>query len=211
MKYSLSHPGGGVGTGTGRIKVGDGTTAYTSLPYFLNPDNFISNISTANVTFTETSETNNTTLLSRIITGAGLNTIIASIKNLLSNLNNDITYQEITYENWLNLTQQEKENGNWDVTGVPAISSLSDMIITEKYSFTKSVGTNSTYIDYTANKPGYKAIMHFLTCEDPAQIIGNFQYMGYHTGKFDSGGYFRTLNGLTVNKKFDLYVLWLKL
>jgi hypothetical protein len=120
-------PGGGVGTGTGRIKVGDGTTAYTSLPYFLNPDNFVSNISTATVTFTETTVTNNTTLLNRIVTGAALNTITASIKNLLSNLNgsvtklnNDITYQEITYENWLNLTQQEKENGNWDVTGVPA-------------------------------------------------------------------------------------------
>ena len=41
MKYSLSHPGGGVGTGTGRIKVGDGTTAYTTLPYFINPDDFI--------------------------------------------------------------------------------------------------------------------------------------------------------------------------
>lgn len=25
-------------SGTGRIKVGDGTTPYTSLPYFLNPD-----------------------------------------------------------------------------------------------------------------------------------------------------------------------------
>ena len=84
-------PPGGVGTGTGRIKVGDGTTAYTSLPYFLNPDNFISNISTANVTFTETTETNNTTLLSRIVTGAALNTIIASIKNLLSNLNSSVT------------------------------------------------------------------------------------------------------------------------
>ena len=91
MKYSLSHPGGGVGTGTGRIKVGDGTTAYTSLPYFLNPDNFVSDISTATVTFTATSETNNTTLLNRIVTGAALNTIVASIKNLLSNLNNNLT------------------------------------------------------------------------------------------------------------------------
>ena len=34
-------PTGGVGTGTGRIKVGDGTTAYTTLPYFINPDDFI--------------------------------------------------------------------------------------------------------------------------------------------------------------------------
>ena len=175
VKYSLSHPGGGVGTGTGRIKVGDGTTAYTSLPYFLNPDNFISNISTSSVTFTETSVTNNTTLLNRIVTGAALNTITASIKNLLSNLNgsvtqlnNDITYQKITYENWLALSDQEKENGNWDVTGVPGsdgyteadkcmlsdgVTSVEDMIQVGRKSvnFTSSASrTIHGYIDIPA-------------------------------------------------------------
>ena len=91
-------PETGQGTGTGRIKVGDGTTAYTSLPYFLNPDNFISDISTANVTFTETSESNNTTLLNRIITGAALNTIIASVKNLFVNIINEITEMKSNFQ-----------------------------------------------------------------------------------------------------------------
>ena len=30
-------PDGGTGTGAGRIKMGDGSTAYESLPYFLEP------------------------------------------------------------------------------------------------------------------------------------------------------------------------------
>jgi microcystin-dependent protein len=51
-------PTGGVGTGIGRIKVGDGTTPYTSLPYFMSLDSFPSNKVTFDNTGTDLSSTN---------------------------------------------------------------------------------------------------------------------------------------------------------
>ena len=117
-------PETGQGTGTGRIKVGDGTTAYTSLPYFLDPDNFVSDISTSAVIFTETSETNNTTLLNRIVTGAALNTITASVKNLFVNIITDITQMK---ENF-----QDGVDSIYDACvakgSTPASTSLSDVV-----------------------------------------------------------------------------------
>jgi hypothetical protein len=117
-------PETGQGTGTGRIKVGDGTTAYTSLPYFLDPDNFVSDISTSAIIFTETSETNNTTLLNRIVTGAALNTITASIKNLFVNIITDITQMK---ENF-----QDGVDAIYDACvakgSTPASQSLSDVV-----------------------------------------------------------------------------------
>ena len=59
-------PTGGVGKGIGKIKMGDGTTAYKSLP-------------------------DNAALLKKIVTGAKLNVITGAIKNLLSNLNTSVT------------------------------------------------------------------------------------------------------------------------
>ena len=78
-------PDTGVGTGTGKIKMGDGTTAYSSLPYFLEGGGGSVDVSTSAITFTETTSSSsyNSTLLGKIVTGANLNIIIAAIKNLL--------------------------------------------------------------------------------------------------------------------------------
>jgi len=83
-------PDGGVGTGTGRIKIGDGTTPYTSLPYFFDHDEFVSDLSNSTISFLETSITDNSVLLSTIVTDAKVNIITAAIKNLLANLNNSV-------------------------------------------------------------------------------------------------------------------------
>ena len=87
----MEAPETGVGKGAGRIKIGDGVTAYTSLPYFYDYSSVISDISNASVTFTATSESNNTVLLNKIVTGAKLNIIIAAVKNLLANINTSVT------------------------------------------------------------------------------------------------------------------------
>jgi hypothetical protein len=84
-------PDTGVGTGVGRIKVGDGSTAYSSLPAFMDLSAITYDVANSTIAFTATSETNNTTLLNKIVTGAKLNVIIAAVKNLLSNLSSSVT------------------------------------------------------------------------------------------------------------------------
>ena len=85
----LESPETGVGTGIGKIKVGDGSTAYSSLPYFI--DTSALSISDNTITFTESTETTNATLLNAIATGGALKTIIGSIKKMLRNLDSSVT------------------------------------------------------------------------------------------------------------------------
>ena len=81
-------PTGGVGTGTGKLKMGDGSTAYANLPYFLSMDD-------SAVTFTDSSASsswnNYSNYLANIKTGITLPTFFANTKNLLYQLCNKVT------------------------------------------------------------------------------------------------------------------------
>ena len=90
-------PDTGVGTGAGKIKVGDGTTAYNNLPYFLEPT--LVDVANATIAFTEASSTTPATLLSAISSGAKLNTITGTIKKLLSLYNTSITNLQTSFQN----------------------------------------------------------------------------------------------------------------
>lgn len=94
-------PTTGVGTGIGKIKVGDGTTAYSSLPYFM--EQTAVDVSNAAVTFTTSTYTDNTTLLNTIASNAALKTIIGATKKLLSNHNTSLG----------GLTFAQDAEGNW--------------------------------------------------------------------------------------------------
>lgn len=87
-------PTGGVGSGQGKIKMGDGSTAYGSLPYFMSMDDSV-------VTFTDSSASstwdNCNSYLGNIKTNISLPTFFANTKNLLyqlvskvTSLNNDL-------------------------------------------------------------------------------------------------------------------------
>ena len=84
-------PDTGVGTGTGKIKVGDGTTAYADLPYFMDLSSVTTDVAGSAIAFTESTTTDNATLLSAISSGATLKTMISAIKKLLSNLDTSVT------------------------------------------------------------------------------------------------------------------------
>ena len=81
-------PTGGVGTGTGKLKMGDGSTAYANLPYFLSMDDSV-------VTFTDSSASSSwnsySNYLANIKTGITLPTFFANTKNLLYQLCNKVT------------------------------------------------------------------------------------------------------------------------
>ena len=86
-------PDDGTGTGAGRIKMGDGSTAYESLPYFLEPFDPDS----ATVGFTDAAEaeadpyTSNPTHTNAIVPSANFKTIFTNLKQLLLNYNSQFT------------------------------------------------------------------------------------------------------------------------
>lgn len=88
-------PDTGVGTGTGKIKMGDGTTAYASLPYFLEQPTV--DYTNAVVAWTNTTAADsdpystNATYAANIIPSASLKTIFTNLKKLLLNYNSQLT------------------------------------------------------------------------------------------------------------------------
>ena len=86
-------PAGGVGTGIGRLKMGDGSTSYASLPYFLKQLDLNDNntkCAFTNVT-AATNKSNNSTYLNNIAPGNSLKTLFQNIKQLLLNYNSQLT------------------------------------------------------------------------------------------------------------------------
>ena len=86
-------PAGGVGTGIGRLKMGDGSTSYASLPYFLRQLDLSDNntkCAFTNVT-AATSSQNNATYLNNIAPTNSLKTLFQNIKQLLLNYNSQLT------------------------------------------------------------------------------------------------------------------------
>ena len=86
-------PAGGVGTGIGRLKMGDGSTSYASLPYFLRQLDLNDNntkCAFTNVT-AATNKSNNNTYLNNIAPGNSLKTLFQNIKQLLLNYNSQLT------------------------------------------------------------------------------------------------------------------------
>ena len=94
-------PDAGTGTGAGKIKMGDGSTAYESLPYFLEPFDPDS----ATVGFTDATEaeadpyTSNATHTNAIVPAANFKTIFTNLKQLLLNYNSQFTKLNNDLEN----------------------------------------------------------------------------------------------------------------
>ncbi len=71
-------PDEGVGKGHTRFKIGDGTTVYSDLPYALG------DTSNDEITFLDTAETDINVVISKIASGAKLETLIKNIKKAIS-------------------------------------------------------------------------------------------------------------------------------
>lgn len=117
----LEAPTSGMGKGAGKIKVGDGITAYKNLPYFLEQVEV--DLPNETVSFTASSSTDNDVLLTEISSGAALKVIFGSIKKLLTNLTESIkalenggthsgaVVKEITVAEWEALGDEKYSNG----------------------------------------------------------------------------------------------------
>lgn len=82
-------PESGIGTGTGKIKMGDGVSDYEDLPYFLDKPDI--DVSIAAIEFEESTSSAYDTLLNEIIAGNALATIIGAEKKMLRKLYTDVT------------------------------------------------------------------------------------------------------------------------
>jgi hypothetical protein len=103
-------PDTGVGTGTGRIKMGDGVTPYSELPYFdtkVNPDTMTVGF-TNSTTADSDPYTTNTTLATNVAPTSTLATIFTNIKKLVLNHNSQLN----TLNNVLTVTDNEGNSGN---------------------------------------------------------------------------------------------------
>lgn len=85
-EFFVEVPDDGVGKGHSKIKIGDGVTEYSSLPYALG------DTSNDNITFTDSdTSTNVNTAVTNVASGRSLGGIIASIKNALKLLGRTAT------------------------------------------------------------------------------------------------------------------------
>ena len=92
-------PEGGCGKGIGKIKVGDGTTPYTSLPYFLEQNVYYFDETSNGVTVTfDSVDTSKltfdqvySTYYPKIGSGQKLATIVGAIKAILSKMQSQIS------------------------------------------------------------------------------------------------------------------------
>ena len=93
-------PDTGVGTGIGKIKVGDGSTTYANLPYYL--ESFNINSDTATIAFidsnTPTEQSNNPTYLTNIKPTNSVKNIFTNLKQLLVNYNAYFATVDKTFE-----------------------------------------------------------------------------------------------------------------
>lgn len=125
-------PAGGVGTGIGRLKMGDGSTSYASLPYFLKQLDLNDNntkCAFTNVT-AATNKSNNNTYLNNIAPGNSLKTLFQNIKQLLLNYNSQLT----SLNNDLDLKNAEK------ITKLSIGQYYSTSKIIDKYKYLSIIG-----------------------------------------------------------------------
>jgi len=92
----IEYPNAGAGRGKCKIKIGDGVTAYSSLPYA------IGDTSTDPITFTQGTEANIDRALAAISTGKPLNELIGNIKQLGNLI--DVEIDALNNEDWYNST-----------------------------------------------------------------------------------------------------------
>lgn len=91
-------PDTGVGTGTGRIKIGDGTTPYKNLPYFIDITNLNIDVDDSTIQFEDYKNSSSYSIeniiKNEIVSGKILKNIISAIKYVLYNINSRVNTLE---------------------------------------------------------------------------------------------------------------------
>ena len=110
-------PDTGIATGFGKIKMGDGSTAYSDLPYFLkqsivDENEYFNDEMSIPFTDTSTVTNNNSELLLGVSSGNTTSNLFTNIKQLLYNFNSKIAYINTKLEALNNSKQDKLTEGN---------------------------------------------------------------------------------------------------
>ena len=100
----VEYPDTGVGSGKSKIKIGDGVTAYSSLPYALGET------STDLITYSESTATTVAQALNEAASGSSLATIVAGLKKAiqLGGSGGGVNIFTGSLDDWNALTDEEK-------------------------------------------------------------------------------------------------------
>lgn len=132
-------PDTGVGTGTGRIKIGDGTTPYKNLPYFIDITNLNIDVDDSAIQFEDYKNSSSYSIeniiKNEIASGKILKNIISAIKYVLNSLTTNVNTNT---SNITSLTTKVKNLGDY-----------SDEINNIKY----NINTIGSYINILRNMP----------------------------------------------------------
>lgn len=113
-EFFMECPDEGVGKGHIKIKVGDGITAYSDLPYALG------DTGNDTVVFVESTDTTIEQILAKIVTGTSIGTIVAAVKKGISILYNSLNDTNSKIDN---LTDTNKITEVKVVTSLPSDAS----------------------------------------------------------------------------------------
>ena len=97
-------PSTGMGTGASKVKIGDGTTAYSALPYALG------DTSNDKIAFSSNTSTTVAAALNSVASGNSLKTLIAGLKQAISLCNTSITQLN---DDTAGLKFAQDAEGNW--------------------------------------------------------------------------------------------------
>lgn len=103
-EFFIEYPDTGVGTGTCKIKIGDGVTTYASLPYAISAD-------TDNITFVTSTATTVQAALDVASSGNTLANILGGLKRAIQLLDTAVTSGELI----IPTTASSKIGGLWMV------------------------------------------------------------------------------------------------
>ena len=141
----VEYPDSGQGTGKCKIKIGDGVSAYSDVPYA------IGDTSTDPITFTQGSQTTAAAALAAITTGSELDDIVGNMKQAVHLCDESITTINSVTIPEMRANFQAGVNSIYDAVvakGVtPASKSLSDVVAGINAIETKTIHTRT----YTAN------------------------------------------------------------
>lgn len=154
-------PDTGVGTGTGRIKIGDGTTPYKDLPYFIDTTNLDIDVDDSTIEFDEYTNSSSYSIENiinnEISSGKILKNIISAIKYVLFRLKMSInqTDEKVTTIAQV-ATQHENDIGN---------------LITKVSSNTSSISSLNTKVSTLENNNSGTLVMQYVRIKHPTQSV----------------------------------------
>lgn len=139
-------PNTGVGTGASKIKIGDGTTAYSSLPYALG------DTSNDKINFSSNTSTTVAAALNSVVTGASLKNIVAGLKQAISLCNTSITQLNDDiggFKFGISADGKGQYKAPGDANWNPFLTKYNNMILLSKTMYTKATDINiSGLLDY---------------------------------------------------------------